>query len=420
MGKELENQLDKLNSIAELKNFINNINSYDQEDHEENLNVIFRLANEKINKLANIGKRFNKEEVVEKKEQRVFEFNFIDFSHMPEPKINWINKHLTLRENGVYFLNGFSNAGKSWFGIYLAFCFANNIPVFDKYDFQTTGNALYVDYELGTDSVHYFNKVHYGLDCFKQLKNPKYLDLRNNLYLNDPDLKLGYLQLIKKSECKLIIIDNFIAGSPGTDFNSDDSRFGLDILMQVAQELNVCIILLAHEAKNASDDPLKRVKGSSSNIAAVSGSISLSYDNKSKTVELQVGKKRLCVDKISGIKWTIDDCGAENINTGLPLGIKLNLINNEQIEKDIEEENKLKVLECLSKNILNKEDIAKEVGIRKIKVKDYLEILENEVMIVLEKKGNNTYFKNITEKGNTNLQHAINNWKLTNIIEEVK
>ena len=253
------------------------------------------------------------------------------------PKFDWVCNTLGLVPGPISILSAFSNAGKSFFAANLAICVANSLKLFGFIDIENPGKVMHIDWDQGQkfSKIYYWRLLNgYGIKSFKNINY-----WRPEWHLDDPESKNNLIKQL--SDCKLCIIDCLGSAIPTADINDDRVRSYVDMLNDVSDKTNCAIMLLHHEPKSASSDPLKAVKGNGSIISAAGGSIHLVREPDSQEVTVMLGKKRLVKDV--SLKYRLDDCGEMSEKLQMQKGLILNLLKNDAEIKEEKDVNTLPV-----------------------------------------------------------------------------
>lgn len=313
------------------------------------------------------------------------------------PEIKWLSYQLGLRPGAVHILTGFSNAGKTFFAGSLALSVIHNLPLLETIKFDLTGSVVHVDYEQGVDDGNlYYWRLANGLG----LKD--YGDL--DYYYRPIDLDDSNYEEVKKKYTDIMtghtlcIIDCLEAAMANkTDMNAVNVRSRLDMLSEISAKTQCTVLILHHEAKVSSADPMKKAKGNGAIIAAAGGSLHLSRDEKTDVINLIKGKRRMSGN--FAINYTLNDSGVIVPKFKFTSGIKLNVCAGKP--KDQLKRHLLWNLEeCPGKNKSELESLLKESGSRN-ETREMILECESEELVRQEKK---KYY--LTEAGKSYLVYA--------------
>jgi RecA-family ATPase len=321
-------------------------------------------------------------------------------------KMDWIFHQLGLRTAGTYIINGFSNAGKTFFSLYLATCIENGLPIFGQ-ALDHKGKALHLDWEMGSQTAEFYHyRMRKGLiaSSGKEVEYCDYLDMTQQFKLNDENQAMVESQLNRICQgYTVVVLDSLIACMPGTDINADEVRRYLDLLNRVAAKTGACLLIIHHEGKSSGGDALKRVKGSSSIIAAVQGSIALER-LKDDTIKAATGKVRLC--KGQEFIFTLEDVGEYSPKMRNLEGIQLKLHETSVNKKSSGEEYDNRVLLLIKENPrVTSGAIANAIGGNSKKLTDKLAQLVEDGCISLSKEKKFNHYT-ITSEGEALLSYS--------------
>ena len=235
-------------------------------------------------------------------------------TELPEPV--WLIEGL-LSDEGMDILAGDPKVGKSWIGLYIAFCCATGRLFLGRH--TTKGKVLFVDEENNLlRTKKRLQQLAFGL----QLSAEEFEDLYNNLVFSEMkriviNRQSGNEQLhhlVTVHQPKLIIMDSMVRVMHGDENKAEDARTVFHNLKEFFENEPMKFLFLHHMVKRKKNPDVNDVRGSGDFMAMVDNLLILSRTGNQPqnrfepaTFNLEIALERDAPSSDSILQFTITD-----------------------------------------------------------------------------------------------------------------
>lgn len=199
-------------------------------------------------------------------------------------------------EQSIGLLAGLPQAHKTWLGLHLAYCVGTGNPFLGRFEIRQPAPALYLSFEGNLPTLkRRASKIIYedapNVLVYSVNGSLLYSGISAGLNNTEKNTQSGIavatlariIQLAKKEEIKLIIIDTLRASFVGDENSSGDMANYLNKINKLQSDTRASILLLHHIGKNSGEsmdyhDPYKLARGSSALAGSVDYMLGLQYN----------------------------------------------------------------------------------------------------------------------------------------------
>ena len=211
--------------------------------------VDLELINKEVHKDIELSKRFeNKELNPEEKEIRNYIRTGEDILNNGIPKIEWLVENI-VRVGGITVFGGSAGTMKTFTGMYLSLCCANNIKFLEEFNVLPI-RTLYIDEENGDIVIgNRLKSLIKGMNLNNKGAENISFSIFNNYKLDNSEVIIKLKYVIEKYQPQLIIFDSMVRCMEGEEDKSKDVRMIFDNLKEIFNEFGTSFILLHHTTK---------------------------------------------------------------------------------------------------------------------------------------------------------------------------
>jgi len=185
----------------------------------------------------------------------------------PPPKIDWLID--TVWPNGVGFVAGEPEQGKTWFTLDMAVSIVSNTPFLYEYKPKRSGPILFIEEEQSLAELHQrLDLLLRGKKLSREHIKSFYCAIQGGIKFPQNADKI--IEFVQKYKCVAVFIDSFRRLHRQDEISSTDLQPVLDSILRIKLITKASVIMIHHLSKpqpGASKNPLNRLRGSGDLLA---------------------------------------------------------------------------------------------------------------------------------------------------------